>query len=210
MCPCLTCLKSLNGRICDEVGGCTQASQRLADLIWSPTCLCKEVGGFLTKCESIPLESKPWMNELLSYICWYLGQLIMIGRMSGQPPHPLCLDTPNRRTGFDWNRRSARPCSGFKWNGPVLDLWIMFSVFNVIGLWNFSHDQANFLLVKPALYPNWCLHVIAPIYAVEFYVIAHFPSVFFQLVHCSQPYFTLSAPQISINSIDGLSYLRAR
>ena len=81
-----------NGRICDEVGGCTQASQRLSDLIWSPTCLCKEVGGFLTKCESIPLESKPRMNELLSYICWYVGQLIMIEPLLGgwvvSPPTP--------------------------------------------------------------------------------------------------------------------------
>ena len=96
MCPYLTCLKSHNGRICDEVGGCTQASQRLSDLIWSPTCLCKEVGGFLTKCESIPLESKPRINELLSYICWYVGQLIMIEPLLGgwvvRRAHNLCHD----------------------------------------------------------------------------------------------------------------------
>ena len=41
MSPQMTCLKSLNGRICKEVGGCTQACRRLSDL------LCKEVGGYL-------------------------------------------------------------------------------------------------------------------------------------------------------------------
>ena len=33
----ITCLKSLNGRICWEVWGCTQASWRLSDPIW-PRC----------------------------------------------------------------------------------------------------------------------------------------------------------------------------
>ena len=33
MSPQTTCLKSLNGCICKEVGGCTQASRRLSDLI---------------------------------------------------------------------------------------------------------------------------------------------------------------------------------
>ena len=30
-------------------GGCTQGSRRLSDLIWPPTCSCKEVGGYLTR-----------------------------------------------------------------------------------------------------------------------------------------------------------------
>ena len=47
--PQRTCLKSLNDRIWKEVKGCTQGSRRLSDLIWPPTCSCKEVGGYLTR-----------------------------------------------------------------------------------------------------------------------------------------------------------------
>ena len=49
MSPQMTCFKSLNGSICKEVGGRTQASRRLPNLIKTPTCLCKEVGDYLVK-----------------------------------------------------------------------------------------------------------------------------------------------------------------
>ena len=80
----------------------------------------------------------------------------LIGRMSGQPPHPFCLDTPNRRTGFDWNRRSARPCPSrktFKFGGfwdwyqmlilhRVITHLTRFSITkykHTIGGWNIEH-----------------------------------------------------------------------
>ena len=36
--------------IFQEVGGCTQASWRLSDLVQPSTCSFKEVGGYLTRC----------------------------------------------------------------------------------------------------------------------------------------------------------------
>ena len=41
MSPQMACLRSAIGRICEEVGGCTQACRRLSDH------MCKEVGGYL-------------------------------------------------------------------------------------------------------------------------------------------------------------------
>ena len=46
-------LQSLNGRIFKEVEGCTKAPLKLSDLIKPPTCLRKEVGGYLTICAHI-------------------------------------------------------------------------------------------------------------------------------------------------------------
>ena len=51
--PQMTCLISLNGRIFKEVGGFTQASRRLSDLVEPQICLCKEVGVYLTRCARI-------------------------------------------------------------------------------------------------------------------------------------------------------------
>ena len=46
-----------------KVGGCTQASRRLTDLIQNPTCLCMEVQNYLTEyalnTASIGLNGKP-------------------------------------------------------------------------------------------------------------------------------------------------------
>ena len=41
---------------CIAVGGCTQASWRLSHLIRHQTCLCKEFGGYLTRC-ALPRQS---------------------------------------------------------------------------------------------------------------------------------------------------------
>ena len=68
----MTHLKSINGCICClfKEGGCTQASQRLSDPIRPPTCLCKKVGGYLTRCACIAASIAQIDNhQSLSPIC---------------------------------------------------------------------------------------------------------------------------------------------
>ena len=75
MSPQMTCLKRVNRCICMDVGGRIQASQRLSDLTWPPTCFCKEVAGYLTECASIALNDESWVNQWVMVGIDLLGQL---------------------------------------------------------------------------------------------------------------------------------------
>ena len=54
----------------EEVGVCTQGSWRLSDLMLPSTCMCKEVGGYLTRCAriaaSIALNDESWVTQSVS------------------------------------------------------------------------------------------------------------------------------------------------